>query len=260
MSKKLSDPSTVPEPVPPDSFATPPASDSFSVPTPEQQVQLWVELADLLSGVVSRAATGGSAATPEDRDEVNKILSRLELAAESAPLWHTGVKESSELQHTIDQGKGKADEAERIRKKIQTYLNLGASDPATNEKNALAIEALNQQFTAALRLAQSGDTAERQLRHLHLWLWPLFTPDANPFLEVKDVYGQSKRANAGALAGTIVAPKTDAVAREMGLNPFVIDSWRDFRQPEVQPPRRRFRTSPLSSQPTTAPMVFGRNL
>jgi hypothetical protein len=233
---KKTDPTPDPSPAA-DSFTLPSAGDAFSAPTEEQSVVLWSELRELLSGLVDKAATA------VDREAADSILRRLGLAVELNPLFLVAIRESKELEAVVKAGVGMAAEAERIRREIQSYLNLSAADPATNQQNATAQDRLTAQHTVAMRAADAASKAERQLRHAKLWLWQLFTPEANPFPEVKNALGETIKQNRGALSTTIVGPQLDAVAREMGIDPFCVDSWRDFRRPEVQPARRRYRTS-----------------
>jgi len=251
MPKKVDSPTTVPAPGP-DAFTTPTdAPDTFTPLTPEQERPVWRELRELLAGLVDRPAT------PRDRDQADGILRRLGLAPELSPLFLAAVREARELEATIVAADGAEAKAATIHRELRHYLAATPSTPEAAGKIAEARERLSGEYLATTRLVDASTRAHSGLDHLRAWLWPLFT-DETPFKEEKDFLGNVRRHNSGALSTTIVPPKTNAAARDLGLDPYVIDSWRHCRQPELAPARRRYKTVPSAFPTTTAPM--GRNL
>jgi hypothetical protein len=227
-----------PEPAAADSFTVPTDGDSFTPPTEEQTQVLWSELRQLLARLASVPAT------MQDRQDCNALLNRLGLAVELAPLLLTVWRESVELQRTIDQGQGQAQEAARIRREIQSYLNLSAGDPQTNQKNAESREKLAAEHTAASLKADAAARAAGGKRHLESWLPELFGLP-NPWKE-KDEMGRPKKCG-GLLTTTICPNKTAEAAANLMVDPYVPDSWKTLRRPEPIPARRRYRTTAISS-------------
>ena len=235
-SKTMNDPS--PDPTPGDSF-TVPVSDSFSPPDESQTVQLWAELRTLLTGLIDKPAS------PADREQADNLVRRLGLDSSLSALFLVSLREVSELEKVIAVGAGMAAEVGRIRRELESYLNLSAADPATNQRNAEAREKLLGQHTAATRLAEAAVRASSGLRHLHVWLWILFT-DENPCPEQKDYLGQVRRQSAGILSSSICPPKTAAAAADLQIDPYVWDSWRQLSAPQPAATRRRYRTQQIT--------------
>lgn len=222
-----------------DAFA-PLASDSFSKPTPEQEPALWMELRSLLDTLVGRAAT------PTDREVADGLVRRLGPDAAVNPLFLRAVRVERTLQAAVAAGVGQEVEVERLRREISFLGGLSAGDPATNRANAEERERLAAEYLTASRLCDAAKRAASQLFHVRTWLWPLFS-DVNPCPETTDFMGQTRRKAGGILGGCQVAPEIQEVASEMGIDPYVWDSWRNIRRAEPAGPRRRYRSTSLSS-------------
>jgi len=235
-------------------------SDVFSVPvaggdsfapqlTPEQQAETWREVRALLDIVL----TGPT--TLEHRRKCDDLMRRLNHDPGIGPLMLRCVQTAVELERTIAVGEGQREKAREAQKELQSLSQVAPpSDSDQAKKIRRERERLEAEFLNATKAADASDLAGRQLCHVKLWAWPLFTPEETPFKEEKDFQGNVRRQRPGALSGLVVAPAVDKAARDMGLDPYLIDSWKNYRKAEVQPSRRRYRTS----SPTSAPTILGQ--
>ena len=244
MPKRQSDVSPISEPSPTptdqaDTFTLPSHGDAFTPPTPDQEAGLWMELRTLLDTLVARAAT------PADRLAADALVRRIGLDPVLNPLFLTALREAHELESIVLAGTGKADEAERIRRELASYGNLApASDVAANRVVAQEKERLSSAWLTTNRLGEAATRAAGGLAHLRNWLPELFgLPDW-----CKERDSQNRIASgAGRLGCTICPDRTSQAAGELGVNPYLADSWRQLRRPEPAGPRRRFRSTSLSS-------------
>ena len=195
----------------------------------------------------------GKAATSEDREKANKILSRLGLASELAPLLLVAIREAADLGKTIDAGEDKTAEVERIRREMQSYVGLAPGSREQNASIAAERERLAAEHLAATRLSEAATRAAGHLQHLRDWLPQLFgQPD---WTAERDSQGRIA-SGGGRLGCTFCPTATQQAAGVLKVDPYVPDSWRALRRPEPAGPRRRFRSQPLST--SSAPTQLGR--
>ena len=231
-----------------DSFSTPVVGDAFEPLTPEREVSIWADIRSLLQKFITAPAG------PDDREKCNQLLIRLGLDVSLGPLLLVATREGSDLERVVLAGRGQAEKAAALQRELRCYVDLAASSPEQNKKNAQERERLGTEFTAATRLGQAAAKAASELCHLESWLPELFGRE--DWSKERDDMGRLKTGG-GRLASTICPTKTQQAASTMGINPYLVDSWR-IQRPEPTPPKRRYRTSASSPAPPLGQLPYSR--